>query len=254
MPSCTSHAVGSSWNGRVFFGNAAVWKVEVLSIFPEIFTSFLKTSLVAKAIDRQLFAPTVSDIRDFSPPPHHKVDDSPYGGGAGMVMLVDPLVRAIRAARERAPQAHVILLAPTGKRLTQRRVLELARKDELVLVCGRYEGIDQRVIDLEVDEEISIGDFVVMGGEVPAMLLIEACLRLRPGVIHNAESTSHESFSPDLGDGTLLEAPQYTRPECYEGLAVPEVLLSGNHQRIREWRLEESKKRTARTNGESDVS
>jgi tRNA (guanine37-N1)-methyltransferase len=230
-----------------------MWKVDVLSIFPEIFKSFFTTSLVGKAIDRQLFAPTLTDIRDFSTSPHHKVDDAPYGGGAGMVMLVDPLVRAIRSARERAPKAHVILFAPTGKRLAQARVIELSQKEELILVCGRYEGIDQRVIDLEIDEELSIGDFVVMGGEVPAMLLIEACLRLRPGVIHNAESTTHESFSPELGDGTLLEAPQYTRPECYEGLAVPEVLLSGNHQKIRQWRLEESKKRTARTKGESDV-
>lgn len=223
-----------------------MWQVELLTIFPEIFQSFLKTSLVGKAVTRGLFSPSLLNIRDFASPPHYKVDDSPYGGGAGMVMLVDPLVQAIRAAKARRSDARVILFAPTGKRFTQHKAIELSKLDELILVCGRYEGIDQRVIDLEIDEEISIGDFVVMGGEVPAMLFIEACLRLRPEVIHNSESTTHESFSPALGDGTLLEAPQYTRPECYQGLSVPDILLSGNHKRIEAWRLEESKKRTAR--------
>ncbi len=229
-----------------------MWQVEILTIFPEIFRSFLKVSLVRKALDRALFAPTLTNIRDFASAPHFKVDDSPYGGGPGMVMLVDPLVQAIRAARSRRPSARVILFSASGPRFTQRRAIELSKLDDLVLVCGRYEGIDQRVIDLEVDEEISIGDFVVMGGEVPAMLFIEACLRLRPGVIHNSESTAHESFSPGFGDGTLLEAPQYTRPENFEGLGVPEVLLSGNHKLIHAWRLEESGKRTAKIRGTQD--
>jgi tRNA (guanine37-N1)-methyltransferase len=226
-----------------------VWQVEILTIFPDIFRSFLETSLVGKAVDRGLFNPTLTDIRDFASAPHYKVDDSPYGGGAGMVMLVDPLVRAIRAAKQRRPNSRALLFSPTGPRFTQKKAIELSTLDELVLVCGRYEGVDQRVIDLEIDEEISIGDFVVMGGEVPAMLFIEACLRLRPEVIHNSESTAHESFSPSLGDGTLLEAPQYTRPECYEGLSVPEILLSGNHKLIEAWRLEEAKRRTARIRG-----
>ncbi len=226
-----------------------MWQVEILTIFPDIFRSFLETSLVGKAIDRQLFSPSLTNIRDFASPPHYKVDDSPYGGGAGMVMLVDPLVRAIRAAKAHRPQARVILFSPTGPRFTQKRAIEVSQLDELVLVCGRYEGVDQRVIDLEIDEEVSIGDFVVMGGEVPAMLFIEACLRLRPDVIHNSASTAHESFSPALGDGTLLEAPQYTRPESYEGLSVPEILLSGNHKLIEAWRLEEAKRRTAQIRG-----
>ena len=226
-----------------------MWQVEILTIFPDIFRSFLETSLVGKAVDRGLFNPTLTDIRDFASAPHYKVDDSPYGGGAGMVMLVDPLVRAIRAAKQRRPNSRALLFSPTGPRFTQKKSIELSTLDELVLVCGRYEGVDQRVIDLEIDEEISIGDFVVMGGEVPAMLFIEACLRLRPEVIHNSESTAHESFSPSLGDGTLLEAPQYTRPECYEGLSVPEILLSGNHKLIEAWRLEEAKRRTARIRG-----
>ena len=221
-----------------------MWKIELLTIFPEIFTSFLKTSLVGKAIDRNLLSVTTSNIRDFSAPPHNKVDDTPSGGGAGMVMLADPLCKAIEAAKSRLPDARVILLSPAGKRLNQAKASELSKLDSIIFVCGRYEGIDQRVVNLMVDEEISIGDFVVMGGEVPVMMVIEACIRLRPDVIHNADSILMESFSPALGDGTLVEAPQYTRPEEYRGLKVPDVLLSGNHKAITDWRLAEAKKRT----------
>jgi tRNA (guanine37-N1)-methyltransferase len=221
-----------------------VWHVEFLTIFPEIFRSFLDTSLVGKAVKRGLFSPVLTNIRDFSAPPHNKVDDSPYGGGAGMVMMVEPLVRAIEAAKTRRPDAHVVLLSPAGARLTQPKVAELSKRDALILVCGRYEGIDQRAIDLAVDEEISIGDFVVMGGEVPAMLLIEAAIRLRPDVIHNSSSVEHESFSESLGGGELVESPQYTRPEEFRGLKVPEILLSGNHKLISDWRLEQARLRT----------
>jgi tRNA (guanine37-N1)-methyltransferase len=222
-----------------------VWKIEILTIFPGIFESFLQTSLVSKAISRGLLSVSTTDIRDFSAPPHNKVDDSPYGGGAGMVMMVEPLVKAIEAAKVRLPSARVVLLSPGGPRFTQSKAEQLSKLDSVIFVCGRYEGIDQRVIDLVIDEELSIGDFVVMGGEVPAMLVIEACLRLRPDVIHNEESTTFESFSPGLGDGSLVEAPQYTRPEEYRGLRVPQILLSGNHKAIAEWRLEESKLKTA---------
>jgi tRNA (guanine37-N1)-methyltransferase len=223
-----------------------MWQVSLLTIFPEIFQNFLATSLVGKAVARGLFAPNLVQIRDFAAPPHFKVDDHPYGGGAGMVMMAEPLVSAIRAAQAHyAPSTpHTVLLSPSGKRLTQQRVRELASLNALVLLCGRYEGVDQRVIDSCVDEEISVGDFVVMGGEVPAMLLLEACLRLRPGVLHNAESTVHESFSHNDAGELLLEGPQYTRPELFEGRAVPEVLLSGNHAKIAEWRAAESRKRT----------
>ncbi len=221
-----------------------VLQVEILTIFPDIFESFLKTSLVAKAIERRLLEVKTTNIRDFSSPPHHKVDDSPYGGGAGMVMLVDPLVRAIEMAKSRLPNARVILLSPGGPRFNQGKAIELSKVDSIIFVCGRYEGIDQRVIDLAVDEELSIGDFVVMGGEVPTMLVIEACLRLRPDVIHNAESTNFESFSPNLGDGTLVESPQYTRPEEYRGIRVPDILLSGNHKAIAEWRLSQAENKT----------
>lgn len=228
------------------FGRATVWNVNLLTIFPEIFESFLKTSLVGKAITRGLLSATITNIRDFSSPPHHKVDDTPYGGGAGMVMLPEPLVASIESIKQRDPNTWVVLLSPSGPRFTQEKAQELAKRDSVTFVCGRYEGIDQRVIDLAIDEEISVGDFVVMGGEVPAMLIIEASLRLRPGVLHNAESVTHESFSPDLADGSLVEAPQYTRPEKFRDLGVPEVLLSGNHKAIAEWRLKEAQAKTAR--------
>lgn len=226
-----------------------MWTVNLLTIFPEIFESFLKTSLVGKAVARGLFTATISNIRDFSLPPHHKVDDSPYGGGAGMVMLPDPLVSAIESVKQKHPETWTVLLSPSGTRFTQQKAQELANRASVTFVCGRYEGIDQRVIDLVIDEEISVGDFVVMGGEVPAMLAIEAALRLRPGVLHNAESTSHESFSPELAGGDLVEAPQYTRPESFRGITVPEVLLSGNHKAIAEWRLKEARAKTSRLEG-----
>ena len=223
-----------------------MWNVNLLTIFPEIFESFLKTSLIGKAISRGLLQANVTDIRDFSSAPHYKVDDSPYGGGAGMVMLPEPLVASIESTKTKDPSTWVVLLSPSGPRFTQQKAQELAARPSVTFVCGRYEGIDQSVIDLAVDEEISIGDFVVMGGEVPAMLIIEAALRLQPGVLHNAESTSHESFSPDLAGGDLVEAPQYTRPENFRGHAVPPVLLSGNHKAISEWRLREAQAKTSR--------
>ena len=231
------------------FGRATVWNVNLLTIFPEIFESFLKTSLVGKAVARGLLNATITNIRDFSSHPHHKVDDTPYGGGAGMVMLPEPLVNSIESIKRRDPDTWVVLLSPSGSRFTQEKAQELAKRGSVTLVCGRYEGIDQRVIDLAIDEEISVGDFVVMGGEVPAMLIMEASLRLRPGVLHNAESVTHESFSPDLADGSVVEAPQYTRPEKFRELVVPEVLLSGNHKAIAEWRLKEAYAKTARLQG-----
>ena len=221
-----------------------MWNVNLITIFPGIFQSFLDTSLVAKATLRGLFHATTINIRDFSSPPHNKVDDTPYGGGAGMVMLAEPLVKSIEAVKARDPHTWVVLLSPSGETFSQTKALELSRRPSVTFVCGRYEGIDQRVIDLAIDEEISTGDYVVMGGEVPVMLLIEACLRLQPGVLHNTESTSHESFSPGLENGSLLEAPQYTRPEIFRGRGVPDVLLSGNHEAIAKWRLNEAKLRT----------
>lgn len=213
--------------------------VEILTIFPELFSSFLGESLIEKAISRELLSVTITNVRDFADPPHFHVDDTPYGGGAGMVMRPEPLTRAIAAAKKRLPDAVTILFTPAGAPLKQQQVKDLSSKN-LILVCGRYEGVDQRVIESHIDHEISIGDYVLMGGELPAMVLIEAVTRLVPGIVGNPESIEHESFSLE----SLLEGPQYTRPATFEGKGVPEILLSGDHSKIAKWRLAEAKKKT----------
>lgn len=217
--------------------------ISVLTIFPDSFDSFFNTSLIAKARERGLIEVNISNIRDFAAAPHFQVDDTPYGGGAGMVMRPEPLTQAIKAARIANPSARVILPSPAGARLTQRRAHELSTCPGLIFVCARYEGVDQRVIDSHVDEQISIGDYVIMGGEVAAMVILEATLRLCPGVVGNEESTRIESFS-DSPYGQLLEAPHFTRPADFEGQAVPEVLLSGDHAAIARWREQASLERT----------
>ncbi len=219
-------------------------KVIALTIFPEIFESFLRTSLIAKAHERGALEVTVSDIRDFADPPHYSVDDSPYGGGAGMVMMPEPISRAITSAKALCDGATVVALTPTGRPFTQKIAHELSKKPGLILLCGRYEGIDQRVLDRHVDMELSIGDFILMGGEVPAMAIIEATARLLDNVVGNSESIATESFE-ESPDGCLLEAPHYTRPADFEGAAVPQALLSGNHAKIAAWRREQSLARTA---------
>ncbi len=218
--------------------------IDLLSIFPKFFDSFLASSLVAKAVERSLLSVNVRDIRASAEPPHFSVDDSPYGGGAGMVMRPDVLVRSIEASRLHFPETHVVLLSASGTPFTQSKALELSAKPALTLVCGRYEGVDQRAIDLAVDEEISIGDYVVMGGEVPAMVLIEAVLRLRPEVLGNEASSMNESYQSDAAHGQLLEGPQFTRPPIFRDLAVPETLLSGNHKQIEDWRKTKALERT----------
>ena len=220
-------------------------KISVLTIFPDSFNTFFATSLIAKACARDLIKVEITDIRTFASPPHFQVDDSPYGGGAGMVMRPEPLTKAIKAARLANPEARVILPSPAGVAFSQRRAQELSNYPGLILVCSRYEGVDQRVIDAEIDEEISIGDYVIMGGEVAAMVILEATLRLRPGVVGNEESTQIESFAQSV-DGHLLEAPHYTRPAQFEGHSVPNVLLSGDHAAIAKWRHEMSLERTRR--------
>ncbi len=215
-------------------------KVHLLSIFPELFDSFLSTSLVGKAIERGLLDVTCSNIRDFASPPHYQVDDAPFGGGAGMVMKPEPLCAAIEHSRASLPTAPVILMSAGGPLFTQAKAKALSTLDNLILVAGRYEGVDQRVIDLCVTEELSIGDFVLMGGEVPAMVVIESVLRLRTGVLGNPDSVFEESFGSEM----LLEAPHYTRPSEFRGQLVPEALLSGNHARIAAWRKEQSRART----------
>lgn len=219
-------------------------RYDVITLFPEMFAALTGSGITRRAIDRGLYALGFHNPRDFTSDPHRTVDDRPYGGGPGMVMLAEPLTQAIRAARAAQERAlgrsgRVIYLSPQGRRLEQEVVLELAAEPALVLLCGRYEGVDQRLIDREVDEELSLGDFVLSGGELPAMVLLDAIVRQLPGALNTADSAQEDSFA----DG-LLDCPHYTRPERYEDERVPEVLLSGNHAAIRRWRLKQSLGRT----------
>lgn len=207
----------------------------VVTLFPELFDSFLHTSLIGKAIASGLFAVDFVNPREFATDRHLTVDDTPFGGGPGMVMKADTLVAAIESA---GTGAHRILLAPAGEPLTQARVRELAGLDHIVLVCGRYEGVDERVRSL-VHEQISLGDFVLNGGEVAALAIIESVARLLPGMLGNAQSLSEESHAAGL-----LEYPQYTRPRSFRGMEVPAVLLSGNHATIARWRRKQALLRT----------
>ena len=219
-------------------------EIDVLTIFPELLEGFLKTSLIGQARESGLIRVAAQDLRAFAMDRHRTVDDIPYGGGPGMVLKPEPLVAAIEAlAGPKRPgrQARVILLSPQGRRFDQACAAELAEGGPLVLVCGRYEGVDQRVIDLAVDEELSIGDYVLAGGEVPAMVVIEAVTRLVPGVLGNPASAAAESFQ-----AASLEGPQYTRPARYRGISVPEVLRSGDHQAIARWRREQALELTKR--------
>jgi len=214
-------------------------EVVVLTVFPRMVAGPLAESLLGKAQEKGLLRARVVDIRDFAQGKHRVTDDVPYGGGAGMVMKPEPLVSAIEAARAASPGAHVVLLTPQGARFDQRKAEELARRKRLVLVCGRYEGVDERVLSF-VDEELSLGDFILQGGEVAALAVIEAVARLVPGVLGNEESTRSESFAGEM----LLEGPQYTRPPEFRGMAVPEPLLSGDHARIARWRRRQALLRT----------
>jgi len=219
-------------------------RVDVITIFPGLFEAFLSESLVGNAIREELIGVALHDLREYTTDRHRKVDDAPYGGGPGMVMKPEPLVEAIEAVagpKGDEREGRVILLSPQGDRLDQKRLAELAGSEQLVLVCGRYEGIDQRAIDLAVDEEISIGDYVLSGGEIPAMVLIEGVSRLIPGVLGNPESAERDSFQHDE-----LEGPQFTRPREFRGEEVPEVLRSGDHAAVERWRSERAKEITRR--------
>ena len=210
-------------------------KFDVLTLFPEMFEG-LNKSILGRAIEKDLININLVNIRDFSKDKHKKVDDTPYGGGAGMVMRPDVVYDAIKSVQD--PNAKVIYMTPQGKVLNQEKVESLSKEQHLIILCGHYEGIDQRVIDEINSEEISIGDYVLTGGEIPAMVLIDSVSRYVEGVL-NEESTSEESFSTGL-----LEYPQYTRPEVFMNREVPEVLKSGHHENIRKWRRAESLKNT----------
>ena len=208
-------------------------KFDVLTIFPQYF-DVLNESLLGKAIEGGKFCVDVVNIRDFSKDKHLKTDDTPYGGGAGMVMTPDPIVSAIEAV-DPHHEAWRVYMSPRGTVLNQAKVESLAKEKRILILCGDYEGVDQRAIDICIDEELSIGDYVLTGGELPALVTINCVVRYIDGVLGSDESTKEESFS-----NGLLEYPQYTRPEVYRGYAVPEVLLGGNHNDIQKWRLEKS--------------
>lgn len=215
-------------------------QIDILTIFPEMFQEVLNSSIIGRAQKKNLVKIKVYNLREWTKDKHKTVDDKPFGGGAGMVMKVEIIDRAISDLRSKILDSRIILLTPQGKTFTQKTAAALSRKKHLILVCGHYEGFDERIRSL-VDEEISIGDYVLTGGEIPAMTVVDAVVRLLPGVIE-AESLKDESFSPPAGG--LLEYPQYTRPEVYKKMAVPKILLSGNHTEIKNWRQKEAEKRT----------
>ena len=207
-------------------------KIDILTLFPEMFTP-LKTSIIGRAVDSGKLQIEITDIREYTLDKHNKCDDTPFGGGAGMVMMAQPIADAIKAV-DPEHKAKRIYLSPKGKKFSQELVTEYAKYERLLLLCGHYEGVDQRVIDLFIDEELSIGDYVLTGGEIPAMVVADAVSRYVDGVI-SGQSLEQESFS-----GGLLEYPQYTRPQEFMGIKVPDVLLSGNHGEVDKWRHQKS--------------
>jgi len=217
-------------------------RFDVLTLFPQVFPGYLGESLLNKAIQRGLVETHVHDIRDWSKDKHQKVDDRPFGGGPGMVMKVEPVVECVEDIQKQGDQrGRIILLTPQGRRLDQNLVEQLANEDRMILVCGRYEGFDQRIVDILKPDELSIGDYVLNGGEVAAMVVIDSVVRMIPGVLGDEQSNINDSFSQG---NRLLEFAQYTRPQEYRGHRVPEVLLSGNHEEISRWRKQKSIERT----------
>ena len=217
-------------------------RIDVLTLFPEMFEAVLGTSIIGRAQEKGIFGLRYHNLRDFSEDKNRRVDDYPYGGGLGMVMQCQPIFSAVEQIKPQlAGEPYIIMMSPQGKPFNQAKAAELNRHDNIIIICGHYEGIDERVTEGLVDEEISLGDFVLTGGEIAAMAVIDAVCRLRPGVLREDESHVIESFSEGL-----LEFPQYTRPEVFNGMAVPEVLMSGHHKNIEKWRRQQSLVRTLR--------
>lgn len=224
-------------------------RFDILTIFPEMFAPYLRVGVLGRAMKAGVLDVRIQNIRDFADDKHKTVDDTPYGGGAGMVLKIEPIARAIGSINDQYPitnaqRRRTVVLSAKGGQFTQAKAEEYAKLDSLILICGRYEGIDQRVVDHLADEEISIGPYVLNGGEVAAMAVIEAVGRLMPGVLGNSESLKEESFAKLKNENCNLvrEHPQYTKPETYKGWRVPDVLLSGNHDEIRRWRERHSKR------------
>jgi tRNA (guanine37-N1)-methyltransferase len=218
---------------------ADAMRIDVVTLFPDLVTHACGYGITGRALAKELWRLRVWNPRDFATDANRTVDDRPYGGGPGMVLMAEPVSRALAAAREASAPRRTLYLSPAGAPLTHRAVMDLASGPGCILLAGRYEGIDERVLERDVDDEVSIGDFVVSGGELPALLVIDAIVRQLPGALNDADSAQQDSFA----DG-LLDCPHYTRPETYDGRHVPDVLLSGNHAAIRRWRLKEALGRT----------
>lgn len=212
-------------------------KIDILTLFPEMFLNFLGTSIVGRAVNKNIVQINCINIRDFSKDKHKRVDDYPFGGGPGMVMRPEPVYDAINSVKDE--DSKVIYLSPKGKTYNQEIAIKLSKEKHIILLCGHYEGIDNRIIDNYIDEEISIGDYILTGGEIPAMVVVDSVIRLLPGVLNNQESYIDDSYF-----NGLLEYPIYTRPKIFNGIEVPEILLSGNHEKIEQWRKYESLKIT----------
>ena len=218
---------------------------DVITIFPKIFECYFKESIINKATKRGLISINIHNLRDFSQDAHKKVDDKPYGGGRGMVMMVEPICRAVKTVKSKIKnqKSKIVLFTPRGKKFNQKLAYQFSKLDQLILICGRYEGVDERVAKYIADSEISVGDFVLMGGELPALMLIETVSRLTPGVVGKSEDLLKKRITKERG---FIEYPQYTRPEVFSGekgakWQVPKVLLSGHHKKIGEWRKKHSK-------------
>ncbi|MBT1073063.1 tRNA (guanosine(37)-N1)-methyltransferase TrmD [Pelotalea chapellei] len=214
-------------------------KFDILTLFPAMFSGPFDESIIRRAKDKQLIDISLHNIRNFATDKHQTADDAPYGGGAGMVMKVEPLAGCIESVKSQHPSSKIIITSPRGRRLTHAVASELASLPGMIIICGRYEGIDERIRELYVEDDISLGDFVLSGGEIAAMTIVDAVTRLLPGVLGSGESAETDSFC----DG-LLEYPHYTRPTEFKGLKVPDVLISGNHENIRKWRRRESLRTT----------
>ncbi len=214
-------------------------RFDVISLMPAMYEALRRQGVTGRALQRTLCELVLWNPRDFTHDVHRTVDDRPYGGGPGMVMKIEPLGAALDAAKQAAPESRIAYLSPQGRRLDQGLIQSLAGRNGLILIAGRYEGIDERLIERRVDEEWSIGDYVLSGGDLAAMVLIDALMRLQPGVLGDAESAQQDSY-----ENGLLDCPHYTRPEHFDGLSVPQVLLNGNHEAIRRWRLKQSLGRT----------
>ncbi len=213
---------------------------DIITVFPRMFESPFGESILKRARDQGLLKINLHDLREYSLDKHRKTDDHPFGGGIGLIMNVDPIVRAIEAVKKTKPDSRSILLSPGGRPFNQKMAWELSREENLTFICGRYEGVDERVLNF-VDDSISIGDYIMAGGEIPTMVLIEAISRLIPNVVGDETSLLEESF-----EGNRLEYPQYTKPREFRGLKVPDILLSGHHKKIQDWQLKEALRKTAK--------